>query len=279
MKIEWKTLIKGHEGLWREAYAQIEKDLQKVNFWKRKFHLARWRGIPSSLHREINEISAYLRVPREVVVVAQVVYDEGWAEDLAVPGHGCTSVSDDTGFGRNLDYAYPSNAAKFVYEHAAVVDGKPVRLQMFAGLLGWLAFAGPTAAAALNQPPALRKIDRTKPPTLWWFREQCRWLEATDIVLPEEGSAKGQGVAADCLLHFRKGTERFLAEVHQKTIAWRKATGRVAQTNTFQILNLNAPAYWEDESQSRIDRALAAESIPDALAKTANSYTVGTILL
>lgn len=195
---------------------------------------------------------------------AQVLYDESWASCGATPQCGCTSVSDETGFGRNLDWGYPDNAADLVTRLTVInEDGEEFLAEGFAGLFGWLAITGEGKAASLNQAPCLRPITRTATPALWWFRSLL------DAELPRLGCRQlAAGPSADVLLHVQIGKDRYLAETFDHQLMVGQLTGKAVQANTYQLWDLQAGDEWEADSQDRMRRAKRGRTIRSSLSAT-----------
>lgn len=279
--INWPEIIAGNEKMWLSAYGRLEEDTREYPWLQRWGAQMLWfLGLPSQVVEEAYKVAEYLKVDPDLVMAAQVVYDEGWIAEDAVPGHGCTSVSTDKGFGRNMDYAYPENASDYIYHQDIQVGDTSLHIEGFAGVLGWLAYRGDTSAASFNQAPALRKIRRTKTPGLMWFREHSLLLESLeDSDIADEGDVWVNPTASDFLLHFVKGDRRFLGEVFDGQLVWERQHKKAVQANTYQILDLEAHADWTEDSDYRISVARKARGIKSSLAAAANEYTADSIIL
>ena len=279
--VDWPEVIGNNAPLWISAYQRLEQDIGQLPRWQRIAGRFAWfMGIPAMLEREISEVSKFLGVNRDVVWAAQLVYDEGWAAGLLQPCFGCTSVSSDQGFGRNLDYHYPENASDYIYHQNIRVGDTQIHIEGFAGLLGWLAFSGTTAAASFNQAPNKRPIRRSKCPALFRFREFCHHLETSSArELDDEGDCWANPAASDFLLHFAKWKRRFIGEFHDSQWVWARQKGKSVQANTYQLLDIDAGPEWNEDSDWRMETARDGRSIVESLRRTAHDGTVDTVML
>ena len=257
-KINWLPIIGGHEDKWRSAYARLHADSEHYPWVTRLWARCKWApGLPTAL-----------------------VDDEGWAVD-SVPGHGCTSVSSDAGFGRNLDYCYPENASELIYHTTINVGGRELVIEGFTGLLGWLAFRGDDSCGAFNQAPPLRKLRRTKTPALFLFREYSLLLDSmAPEHLPASGDVMVDRSASDFLLHFSKGDRRFIGEYFDGQLVWEAVRDKAVQANTYQILDLEAEdPEWTEDSLYRMEEARRARGIKASLDACANEWTADSVVL
>ena len=237
-------------------------------------------GMPMTVVTEAYEVARYLDVDPATVLAAQVVYDEGWAAEDCVPGHGCTSVSSGRYFGRNMDYAWPENAADYIFHQEVEINGRTLFIEGMAGLLGWLAVRGEDSVAAFNQAPCLRSIRRTRRPGLQWFRDQSIQLDiAPEGAVPDEGDMMTRATASDFLIHFGKGSRRFLAEVFDGQLVWEARRGKIVQANTYQLLDLEADEDWTEDSVYRMRAARAGKGVKASLKAAANEYTADSLVL
>lgn len=268
----WAPVIHAQREQWKSAEAALSADLTVP---LKCAALARSVLFPAALKAEIASAAAG-GLCHSFLRAAQVLYDESWASCRATPSCGCTSVSSDRGFGRNLDWGYPDNAAELVTRFTVVDScGKEYLAEGFAGLFGWLAIAGEDRSASLNQAPCLRRLDRTAVPALWWFRHL---LEAE---LPALGLSQLRGgPSADVLLHVEVGNQRYLAETLDQYVRVGRCLGKAVQANTYQLWDCLAGAEWQADSEQRMAAARAARGIPASLqAAAVDGWTVDQFVM
>jgi hypothetical protein len=287
--IDWRHIVR--KTIWRDALHTLRQDLDKQP-WTTKMaaHIAWAAGLPAAFMREASQLADFLKVSVSDLILAQVVYDEAWAVDRIRPSRGCTSVSSSRAFGRNLDYGYPENARDLVYHEHLWLDGHYVEVEMFAGLLGWLALSSENLSISVNQAPSLRGLTRNRKPGMFWFRETSRNLLAHSgnqsfarrFANGGEEDMLGRGPASDMLMHGRLGKQRFLMETYGDQLVWQPTEGRglVAQANVYEIFDLHAGREWERESRQRKQAAVNAASVKAGLrAAHVDGWTIDTFMM
>lgn len=277
--INWKEIIDGDQ--WFAAYAQVEEDLRDLSWLQRNGAKLAWAGaMPEYVRREIASISKFLGVDRNVVTATQVIYDEAWNLDTDVPLRGCTSVSENGAFGRNLDYGYPHNAKDLVFHSEIEVGDRTCRIEGFAGLLGFLAIANDDAAVAINQAPKLRPLRRGRLPGLLWFRREATTIMKDAVDFTDAGRTKlPDPPASDLLMHYVIGNKSYLAEVHDQTLVWQHIPGKVIQTNAYQLFDATASEDWEADSRRRSNAARSGRTLKQSLKKASvNDWTIDTFI-
>jgi len=288
LQIDWRNIVR--KKIWVKALRTLEHDLESRPWYINLGAYLRWTWLPSYFMREIRELAEFLDVKPRTLLMAQVVYDEAWAADYERPSRGCTSLSSSRSFGRNLDYGYPENAAEFVYHESLVLDGHEVEVEMFAGLMGWVALKADNFQICVNQAPSLRSIRRTRMPGMLWFREYSRDMMAAlqdsrALQIMAEGGEVDLGAmspAADILMQLRAGRHRFIAETFDRQFIWERmpSVGLVSQTNVYQLFDLTASPEWEAESAARCRAARSAGSVAGGLkAAAVEGWTIDTFML
>ena len=283
-QFDWKQIIRRTgRNLWRQSYQDLERDFkEKVCAIARFITPKLWWGLPRRLRNEIRQVAGFLGVSERSVFLAQVAYDEFWNACRLEPAHGCTSLSTAKHFGRNLDYSYPDNAADLVYHADTVVAGKEASIEGFAGVLGWLALSNEDVKVTMNQAPCLRPLRRSAMPGLTWFRYLCHELVAAPMNPADEGDIElATAPAADLLLHIQAGKFRYLAETYDRQLVWRKVTGKVVQTNSYQLIDgLRAGDEWESNCGQRAKLALSGRSVAEGLRRASvEDWTIDTFML
>ena len=278
--INWKEFADLSQ--WQAAYSRISADLKNIPWLQAKVGKMMWSSaIPPRIHREIRKVAAWTGYPVDVVMAAQVVYDEAWNFGGDHPLMGCTSVSYKGRFGRNLDYGYPENAADLVYHATIPLADKECLIEGFAGLLSFLAITDSHVAVSLNQAPSARPLRRHRIPGLLWFRSSAENLMSSKDDLSDFGDVwLANPPASDVLLHYVIGNKSYIAETHDKQMMWKKMSGKVVQTNAYQLIDVRGSEQWEVESAERAAKARAGRSIPASLrAAYVDDWTIDTIIL